>query len=50
MDSYEIINYISNSVKKTPVKAYLSGKLDQVDFSNLEYYGNEKSGILFCEF
>ena len=49
MDSYEIINYISNSVKKTPAKIYLKGKLDQIDFSNLEYYGTEKSGILFCE-
>ncbi|HKI79045.1 MAG TPA: hypothetical protein VKA26_10925, partial [Ignavibacteriaceae bacterium] len=49
MDSYEIINYISNSVKKTPAKIYLQGKLDNIDFSDLEYYGNDKSGILFCE-
>ncbi len=50
MNSYEIINYISNSVKKTPVKIYLQGKLDQISFSDFEYYGNEKSGILFCEY
>jgi tetrahydrodipicolinate N-acetyltransferase len=49
MDSYEIINYISNSVKKTPAKIYLQGELGRISFSNLEYYGNEKSGILFCE-
>lgn len=49
MDSYEIIKYISNSVKKTPAKVYLQGKLDNIDFSNLEYYGDDKSGILFIE-
>lgn len=50
MDSYEIINYIATSVKKTPVRVYLSGNLQNVNFGELEFYGNEKSGILFCEF
>ncbi|MCH8171111.1 MAG: 2,3,4,5-tetrahydropyridine-2,6-dicarboxylate N-acetyltransferase [Bacteroidetes bacterium] len=50
MDSYEIIKYISDSKKKTPVKVYLNGKLEKVDFSNYDFYGNEISGILFCEF
>ncbi len=49
MDSYEIINYISNSVKKTPVKAYLQGELSGIDFKELDFYGNGESGILFCE-
>lgn len=49
MDSYEIIKYISDSVKRTPAKVYLSGKLDKINFSDLEYYGNDISGILFCE-
>ncbi len=49
MDSYEIIKYISNSVKKTPAKVYLKGKLNKINFSDFEYYGNESSGILFIE-
>ena len=50
MDSYEIINYIANSVKKTPAKIYLQGELSSIDFKELEFFGNEKSGILFIEY
>ncbi len=50
MDSYEIINYISNSTKKTPAKVYLQGELSKIDFSKYDFYGDEKSGILFCEY
>ncbi len=50
MDSYEIINYISNAEKKTPVRVYLQGTLNYIDFKGLEYYGNNLSGILFCEY
>ena len=49
MDSYEIIDYISNSTKKTPVKVYISGELSKVDFKELDFYGDEHFGILFCE-
>ncbi len=50
MDSYEIINYISNSVKKTPAKVYLQGDLSKIDFNGLEYFGDGNSGILFIEY
>ena len=50
MDSYEVINYIANSEKKTPAKIYLKGELDKIDFNELEFYGNEKAGIIFCEY
>ena len=50
MDSYEVINYIANSKKKTPLKAYLNGELDKADFKNLDFYGDSTFGILFCEF
>ena len=50
MDSYEIIRYISESKKKTPARVYLQGKLDEINFGELDFYGNEKSGVLFCEF
>jgi len=49
MDSYEIINYIASSQKKTPAKIYLQGKLGKIDFASLEFFGGKKSGILFCE-
>jgi 2,3,4,5-tetrahydropyridine-2,6-dicarboxylate N-acetyltransferase len=50
MDSYEIISYIADSTKKTPAKVYLQGNLNKVNFSSLDYYGTETSGILFCEY
>ncbi|MGE5411285.1 MAG: 2,3,4,5-tetrahydropyridine-2,6-dicarboxylate N-acetyltransferase [Clostridiales bacterium] len=50
MDSYEIINYIANSEKKTPVKVYLKGDLEKINFSGLEFFGSKDFGILFCEF
>jgi tetrahydrodipicolinate N-acetyltransferase len=50
MDSYEVINYIAQSKKKTPVKIYLKGELGKVDFKDLDFYGNAESGILFCEY
>lgn len=50
MDSYEIIRYISESKKKTPARVYLQGKLDEINFGELDFYGNEKSGVLFCEY
>lgn len=49
MDSYEIINYIASSKKKTPAKIYLQGKLDEINFDALEFFGGSASGILFCE-
>lgn len=50
MDSFEIIKYISDSTKKTPIRVYLSGSLDKINFTNYEFYGNDISGILFCEY
>jgi 2,3,4,5-tetrahydropyridine-2,6-dicarboxylate N-acetyltransferase len=49
MDSYEIINYISNSVKKTPARIFIQGELDKINFTGMDYFGNNEFGILFCE-
>ncbi|MGA7721773.1 MAG: 2,3,4,5-tetrahydropyridine-2,6-dicarboxylate N-acetyltransferase [Ignavibacteriaceae bacterium] len=49
MDSYEIINYIANSVKKTPARVYIQGELDKVNFNGLDFFGCNEFGILFCE-
>ncbi|MCX6150689.1 MAG: 2,3,4,5-tetrahydropyridine-2,6-dicarboxylate N-acetyltransferase [Ignavibacteriales bacterium] len=50
MDSYEIISYIANSTKKTPVKVYLKGDLSKIDFSDYKFFGGNDFGILFCEY
>jgi len=50
MDSYEIIKYIADAQRKTPAKIYLSGKLGKVDFTGMDYYGDSKWGVLFCEY
>jgi 2,3,4,5-tetrahydropyridine-2,6-dicarboxylate N-acetyltransferase len=49
MDSYEIISYIGNSVKKTPARVFIQGELDKIDFNGLDFFGNSEFGILFCE-
>lgn len=50
MDSYEIIKYIADAERKTPAKIYLSGDLENIDFGELEFFGDAKWGVLFCEF
>ncbi|MDA9470233.1 2,3,4,5-tetrahydropyridine-2,6-dicarboxylate N-acetyltransferase [Enterococcus sp. 5H] len=50
MDAYEIINYIGNAEKKTPVKVTLKGKLKQVEFpETIKAFTNCKTGTLFGE-
>jgi len=50
MDSYKIIQTISDAKKKTPAKVYLQGELDKINFGELDFYGSLISGILFCEY
>jgi tetrahydrodipicolinate N-acetyltransferase len=50
MDSYKIIQTISEAKKKTPAKVYLQGELDKINFGELDFYGSSISGILFCEY
>lgn len=50
MDSYEIIDYISNAEKSTPVKVFIKGDLDKIDMSGMDYFGDENSGVLFGEY
>ncbi len=49
MDSYELIRRISESEKQTPVEVYLKGDLAKIDFSEVEFYGQDTFGTLFCE-
>ena len=46
----EIANFIKEAEKSTPVKLYLKGELMGIDFSNLRYFGDEKSGVVFAEY
>ncbi|MBK5515574.1 2,3,4,5-tetrahydropyridine-2,6-dicarboxylate N-acetyltransferase [Bacillus sp. TH11] len=50
MDANEIISFIQNSEKKTPVKVYIKGDLKEVTFpETVQAFVNKKSGVLFGE-
>ena len=41
-DPYEIARFIKESKKSTPVKVYINGNLDDVNFENIELYGESE--------
>ena len=45
----EIANFIKDAEKSTPVKLYVKGNLIGIDCSEIRYFGDEKSGIIFAE-
>ena len=47
MDSYEIIKFIAESPKKTPVKVYLKGELSKIDFTGYRFFGDSGFGVFF---
>lgn len=51
MDAREIIQYIKNSEKKTPVKVYIKGNLNQIDWEKWECkdFINGNTGVVFGE-
>ena len=50
LNAEEIINFIGNAPKKTPVKVYLKGNLDQIDFPNsIQNFTEKHSGTIFGE-
>jgi 2,3,4,5-tetrahydropyridine-2,6-dicarboxylate N-acetyltransferase len=50
MDSFEIIKYIADSQRKTPLKVFLKGDLGRIDFKEMDFYGDKDWGVLFCEY
>ena len=50
MDSFEIIKYIADSQRKTPLKVFLKGDLGRIDFKGMDFYGDTDWGVLFCEY
>jgi 2,3,4,5-tetrahydropyridine-2,6-dicarboxylate N-acetyltransferase len=50
MDANEIISFIQNSKKSTPVKVYLKGDLEGIDFGGqAKTFINGKTGVVFGE-
>jgi tetrahydrodipicolinate N-acetyltransferase len=50
MDANEIISFIQNSKKATPVKVYIKGDLEGIDFgANSKTFINGKTGVVFGE-
>jgi tetrahydrodipicolinate N-acetyltransferase len=50
MDAHEIISFIQNSKKSTPVKVYLKGELEGIDFgSSAKAFINGNTGVVFGE-
>lgn len=48
MDAYEIIQYIGNAKKKTPVKVTLKGRLKEIKFpETIRAFTNCKTGTIF---
>jgi 2,3,4,5-tetrahydropyridine-2,6-dicarboxylate N-acetyltransferase len=48
MDAREIISFLQNSRKQTPVKVYIKGKLDAVDFGDeVHTFISGNSGVVF---
>ncbi|MCX5773148.1 MAG: 2,3,4,5-tetrahydropyridine-2,6-dicarboxylate N-acetyltransferase [Fusobacteria bacterium] len=47
MNSYEIIKYISNATKVTPVKLYVNGNIADITWPNCKVFGSCKSKTIF---
>jgi tetrahydrodipicolinate N-acetyltransferase len=48
MDAHQIIQFIANSEKKTPVKVHIKGQLDEIDFGpNVKTFFHGNVGVLF---
>lgn len=50
-DAHEIIKYIAESKKKTPVKVYVKGNLEAIEFpAEVKVFGEGSSIVLFGEY
>lgn len=50
MNANDIIKYISESTKRTPVKVYLNGTLSDIVFPNCSVFGTDTSKIVFGDY
>ena len=49
-DPYEIARFIKDAKKVTPVKLYIKGDMDNINFSNCKVFGCGDSRIVFGEY
>lgn len=49
-DPYDIVNFIKNAKKTTPVKVYIQGQLNNIKFSNAKAFGDGNFKIVFGEY
>lgn len=49
-DPYEIARYIKETKKSTPVKVYVKGDLEGVEFPNCRVFGEGRSLVVFGEY
>lgn len=49
-DPYEIAKFIKDAKKVTPVKLYINGNLDMINFNGCKVFGNDKSAVVFGEY
>lgn len=49
-DPYEIAKFIKEARKSTPVKIYIKGQLEKIDFSKVKFFGEDSFGIIFGEY
>lgn len=47
VDGYSIAAYIKEAKKQTPVKLYLNGQLEHIDFSKVKAFGDINSKVIF---
>ncbi|MBP2056904.1 2,3,4,5-tetrahydropyridine-2,6-dicarboxylate N-acetyltransferase [Lactobacillus colini] len=48
LDAKEIISYIGNAPKKTPVKVFIKGNLNKIDFpKKIQNFTENNSGVIF---
>ena len=46
-DAYEIARFIKNAKKATPIKLYVNGHFDGIEFNNVKAFGTTQSKIIF---
>lgn len=50
LSAQEIIQYISDAKKSTPLKVYVNGQFNDVTFPNIfKVFGSDDSKVIFCE-
>ena len=49
-DPYAIARFIKNAKKSTPVKVYIKGNLENIDFAGLKEFGDNSFKVVFAEY